>query len=158
MKTLESTLATFILLTMLVISNIAHAELQVGQAFPVTSLTDQFDEKHTVTNSQKLVIMSFEREVSEQVSTFLSQQPSAFLATKHCLYISDISAMPSLIAKLFALPKMRDYNHKIMLNKADDFPRKYNAKLGKLTVYQLNQGIITAITFIDANKLATVFN
>src|SRR3546814_1459443 len=51
---------------------------------------------------------------------FRSQKGDVFV-DNHIDYISDISSMPALIAKLFALPKMRKYSFRLLLNRDDDF-------------------------------------
>ena len=127
-----------------------------GQPFPAFTLEDQFEKPHTV-GGQQLVLISFEREVSEKVNAFLGAQSKGFLQTHDAVYIADISAMPSLISKLFALPKMRDYGYPVLLNRNEDFAEKFDHQEGKLTVYRLKEGKIVSVEFIDADKASALF-
>lgn len=133
------------------------AGLTVGQPFPKTVLEDQFEKEQQVLATDTLVLVSFERDVSSAVNDFLNAQSKTFLADHNTKYISDISGMPGIISKLFALPKMRDYNYSLMLNRDDDFKEKFDAQEGKLTVYTLKEGAVVSVTFIDPTKVAELF-
>jgi len=133
------------------------AGLSVSQPFPSTTLEDQFEKRHTVNEKDKLVIVSYERDVSDAVNAYLKKQPKGFLADRNAKYIADISAMPTIISTLFALPKMRDYSYPIMLNYDGGFGKKFDKKEGKLTVYRLEDGKVVSIDFVDGKTVGTVF-
>jgi len=128
----------------------------VGQPFPPTTLEDQFGKTHTV-GAEGLILISFERDVSDRVNAFLKQQPKSFLTDNGTVYIADISAMPTIIAKLFALPKMRDYPYAVLLNRDEDFEKGFDKREGKLTVYRLQGGNVIAVEFIDTDELGKLF-
>ena len=132
------------------------AGVSVGQPFPPTTLEDQFGEPHTV-GADRLVLISFERAVSDEANAFLKQQPKGFLTENGVVYIADISAMPAIISKLFALPKMRGYPYPILLNRDEEFEKGFDKKKEKLTVYRLQGGNVIAVDFIDADKLRELF-
>ncbi|MDX1296463.1 MAG: hypothetical protein R3302_09345 [Sulfurimonadaceae bacterium] len=136
----------------------AHAGVTAGSNFPSLILEDQFEKKHKVTAEDTIVMMSFERDVSSAVNDFLNAQPKGFLAANNAKYVSDISAMPGIITKMFALPKMRDYNYALMLNYEDEFAAKFDKQEGKLTVYRLNAGVVEAVEFIDPAKVNELFS
>src|SRR3546814_11475114 len=68
---------------------------------------------------------------------FRSQKGDVFV-DNHIDYISDISSMPALIAKLFALPKMRKYSFRLLLNRDDDFQSGFTPIEGKALILKLN--------------------
>ncbi|MEJ2468024.1 MAG: hypothetical protein P8Y51_02950 [Campylobacterales bacterium] len=90
------------------------AGIPAGNAFPATTLEDQFEKRHSVSAEDRIVLVSFERDVSNAVNAFLQKQPKGFLKVHNAKYIADISAMPTIVSKLFALPKIR--------RKADGLP------------------------------------
>ena len=145
-------------LTLSLFSVSLYAELKTGQPFPEITLEDQFGDQHSISKTDKLVLMSFDREVSDAVHEFLNQQPKDFLRKNNTRYISDISAMPGIITRIFALPKMRDYNYSLMLNSEENFKERFNVQEEKLTVYKLNAGMIESIAFIDGNAVSHLFN
>ena len=145
------------LLIFLTVTGSLFAGLSVGQPFPKTPFQDQFEKRHTVPDEERIVIVSFEREVSDAVNAFLGKQPKDFLAKHRATYIADISAMPTIISTLFALPKMRDYRYPILLNRDEAFKKKYDNKEGKLTIYRLEDGKIVSVNFIDTETLPAFF-
>ena len=145
------------LLSTLLLSLSLYAGPTAGQPFPATTLEDQFEKQHTVSKTDTIVMVSFERDVSSVVNDFLNAQKKGFLADNNAKYISDISAMPKIITKMFALPKMRDYNYPLMLNYEDDFEKGFDKQEGKLTVYRLNAGVVEAVEFIDPAKVNELF-
>jgi len=138
-------------------SSTIHAEPKVGEPFPLMTLEDQFGIEQSINNTDRLLLMSFERDVSAAVHAFLEQQSDGFLVANNTKYISDISAMPGMITSLFALPKMRKYNYSLMLNRDKGFEEIYDVREGKLTVYHLNAGVIESIEFIDAASVSQLF-
>lgn len=154
---MKSIISLFILSSAVFASSLVTA-LEVGQAFPKLTLEDQFGEAHEIGQTDTLVIASFYRDVSEQIHEFLNEQPKSFLDDNQTKYISDISKMPGIITKMFALPKMREYNYKFMLNREDDFKDSYDTEEGKLTVYRLNNGVVESIDFIAPDLVSSLFD
>jgi hypothetical protein len=134
------------------------AGLPAGQPFPAATFEDQFGKPHTVTAKDRIVMVSFERDVSSKVNAFLKAQPKGFLGAHHAKYIADISAMPALISRLFALPKMRSYRYPVLLNYDEAFEKRLDRQEGKLTLYRLQGGNVISADFIDADALARLFS
>jgi len=131
-----------------------YSEVKVGDTFPVFHLEDQFGSHMSVPlRGKKLLWLSFEKEVSSEIKTFLDTKPKGYMTKHNIMYISDISPMPYLITKFFALPKMKKFDFKIALidedNVADVIPRKE----GKVTRITLRNYTITKIDFVKANDL-----
>lgn len=144
-------------LSLFALSTLVFAGINIGDAFPALTLEDQFETAHTIAAEDRVVMISFEHDVSAAVNDYLKQQPEGFLAGHHTRYVSDISAMPSIIATLFALPKMRDYPFEIMLNEKEDFAKHYAKKEGKLTVYRVRDGRVTNVEFINPEEVEKLF-
>ncbi|MBU1641774.1 hypothetical protein KKE54_00320 [bacterium] len=132
------------------------ADYKAGEKVPPITLPDQFGKEVTLRSDDTTLIMAFEKDASVGVNEYLKTKPSAFLAEHHTKYISDISAMPTIITKLFALPKMKDYPFSLMLI-YDDFGKQFNREKGKITVFQLRQGMIQSIGFISDKELPSLF-
>jgi len=145
-----------ILLTSLLLSASLLAEFKVGDTVPPIELSDQFDKKSKVTPSDKSILMAFEKDISITIAEYLKTKPSNFLKQQHTKYISDISAMPSLITSMFALPKMKKYPFSVLLIH-DDFGKQFNQKDGKVTLFRLNKGKITSIEFLKPSEISRFF-
>lgn len=145
------------LVSALIFSLNALATPKVGERFPELTLEDQHGKTQSIDDTTKLVIMAFEMEASEPLGEFLQEQKEDFLSKHKARYVADISGMPSLISKFFAIPKMQDYNYSLMLNREDHFAEQYQKQEGKLSVYTLNNGVIKSIDFVDGAAAPSLF-
>lgn len=146
-----------VLLSTIFATSLLAGALNINDTVTPLSLPDQFDKIHTIESKIKTLVISFEKGTSTDVNTFLSSQQSDFLQEHQAVFIADISAMPSLAAKLFALPKMRTYKYKILLIR-DENDKRFIKKDGKLTVYKMDNGKIKEISFISSvEELKKVF-
>ncbi len=121
------------------------------------SLPDQFNKMHTVSDDTQTLIVSFEKDTGKMVNEFLASKESDFLQKHHAVFIANISGMPSIITKLFALPKMRDYKHTILLI-YDENDKRFLQKDELSTVYKIENGVIKDIEFVkDKKDLEKIF-
>ena len=79
-----------------------------------------------------------------------------FLETNNAVFIADISGMPSLITKFFALPKMKKYNYNVLLI-YDEEEKRFLKKEEKLTVYKLVNGVVTSVQYIGEKEIPSIF-
>lgn len=63
--------------------------------------------------------------------------------------MADISGMPGMIARLFALPKMRGYGYSLLIASDPDATAHIPRQPGKVTLIQLKDGRVTGISFTD---------
>jgi len=119
-------------------------------------MTDQFDKKHTVNADVKTIIVSFEKDTSANLNEFLANQEAGFLEANNAVFIADISGMPTIITKIFAMPKMKKYNYNILLITEED-DKRFLHKEEKLTVYKLENGVITTVEYAGKEDIPTLF-
>jgi hypothetical protein len=60
------------------------------------------------------------------------------------VFLADISRMPSVIIPLVALPKMRDYDYRILLDRDTCIAPRYPAGEGEVLRLQLEDGRLVA--------------
>ncbi len=132
------------------------SSFKINEKITHFSLVNQFDEKQTITDEIETLLVSFEKGTSADVNEFLANQKSDFLKEHHAIFIANISGMPMVITKMFALPKMRKYQHNILLI-YDENDTRFQSKEGKTTLYRLKNGIIHNIEFITKDDLSAVF-
>lgn len=145
-----------IFISLFTVVSLFSSSFKVGDNIGVFSLPNQFDKKRSVDPSVQIIIVSFEKDTGANVNNFLNSKNVDFLQKHHAVFIADISGMPSIITKLFALPKMRDYKHSILLiyNENDE---RFVKEEGKSTLYKLQNGIIKSISFITKDDFEEVF-
>lgn len=150
---LKKAILTGVLSTVLFAGN-----LNINDKFSSFSLPDQFDKIHNVNSNLSTIIVSFEKETSKLINEYLSHKNVNFLKIHKSVFIADISSMPSIITKLFALPKMRDYKHPILLI-YDEKGNKFLKKDDNVTIYNLKNGVVSNINFVSSkNELEKIFN
>ena len=148
-----------ILITSLLLISTLFAELHVGESFPELTLVDQFDTKTKVpTRGKVTLILSFEKDVSSGIKTYLDKKEKDFLTLNNVMYISDISGMPSFITSWFAIPKMKKFNFKVSLINDEKEGIFIDRKEGKVTVITVKDNTIRSIEFIEAKHLDKVLN
>lgn len=136
----------------------ATAPLQTGDALPAIALKDQFDKPQTVAADAQTLLFVIEKPASDLVNDYLMKQGKDFLAAHKAYFIADISGMPSMITKMFALPKMQERPYSILLaydaEEVAFMPRKKN----KVTVVKLAGGKVESVQHVDSEAaLAEAF-
>ena len=98
-------------------SHAAFAEYYaVGNEIEPFTLEDQHGENHTVDASVKVILFSRDMEGGHVLKEGLADVAPGYLEEKKAVYVADISGMPGLIAKMFAIPAMRDRPYSIVLD------------------------------------------
>jgi hypothetical protein len=145
-----------IIILSLLFTTALFAEFKVGEKLPALSLPDQFEKELQVKSTDRVLIMAFEKDISTAINNYLKAKPANYLDDHHARYISDISAMPSFVTSMFALPKMKKYPFSIMLIR-DDLGEQFSKKKDKITVYKIKNRKVIAIEFISPDKLPALF-
>ena len=125
------------------------ATLKIDDKISTFSLANQFDKIHTITSEISTIIVTFQRETSNLVNDFLSSKQSDFLDKSNTIFINNISGNPSIIVKMFTIPKMRDYKYDILLI-YDENNKKFMEEENKITVYFIKNGFVKDIKFLSS--------
>ena len=147
-----------IFVALLLVTSLFSNEIQVNQKLRVFALPDQFGVYHTVDRHTTTMIVSFEKDTGKDVNTFLATKKKSYLQEHDAIFIANISKMPALITKYFAMPKLKKYKHKILLvnNESDN---RFKAKEEKVTIYELENSVVKKIYFIEkAEEIEKLLN
>lgn len=140
-----------ILLTLLSFS-ILFAKVNSGDTLPALALVDQFDNKVKVLEDSTLII-SFQKSVSSEIQAYLDTKPKDFLAQNRLLYISDMSAAPKFMIKLFGIPKMKKFAYKVALIYDEKIADMLQREEEKVTIITLRHHTIIKIQFVSPKNL-----
>jgi hypothetical protein len=135
------------------------APLTEGSAMPTLSLNDQHDKLAAVSAQTRWVVFTAEKAVSDMVSAVLAAEPTGVAHRLRLVYVADISGMPALATRMFALPKLRELPFPIALVRdtaevaqVADIPRA----AGAATVLRLENGrVIQVVSARQAAELRT---
>jgi len=137
---------------------VAADQLAVGDRLPALTLHDQHDQTTAIAQDTRLLLVAVEKPAADLVTAYLEEQPAGFLQRNAAVYLMDISAMPKMITRMFALPKMRKRPYRILLAEDADtlafLPRHQN----QVTVISLDKGRVERLDFVaDESGLSAVF-
>jgi hypothetical protein len=96
----------------------------------------------------KTLIMAYEKGTGATVNEYLNGQDKGYLKKYNAVFIADISQMPGLVTKLFALPKMRKYIHTVLLIQDEQQGLRFPSKEEKITVMKFRDNLLTEVKFI----------
>jgi len=141
---------------LLLVATFANA-LNIGDSTPTFKINDQFEKAHTIAADTKTILVAADKDTSEILRDYFLTQEKGFLEANKAYYVADISGMPSLIAKFFALPKMKKYPFSILLVDENQ-TKEFTKKEGNITVYSVTDGKISDVKYIkNAEELAGLF-
>lgn len=96
----------------------ANAEpYAVGDRIEAFTLEDQHGVAHTVGGDVALLLFSRDMDGGDLIKQALADAPGDLLTIRHAVYVSEISRMPKLVARLFALPSMRKRPYPMLLDR-----------------------------------------
>ena len=98
----------------------------VGDTLTPWTLNDQFDQPYTLNQNTRILLVARDMKAAQMVKAAIEDQPKGYLEARHAVFLADVHGMPSLIGKLFAIPSMKGYNDRVVLDRdgtsADQYP------------------------------------
>lgn len=125
-------------LLLLCLLSTAVLALEPGERLASWTLLDQHDVPYTLNDETHILLVARDMDGAKLVDAALEGKPKGYLDERHAVFLADISRMPSVIATLFALPKMRDYNYRILLDRDARIAPRYQAGEGQVLWLQLD--------------------
>ncbi|MNB57304.1 hypothetical protein D3C87_974880 [compost metagenome] len=117
----------------------AHA-LETGERLAPWTLLDQYEQPFTLDNSTNTLLVARDMDGAKLIKEALKDQPKGYLEARHAVFVADIQRMPALIAKMFAVPAMRDYHYRVMLDREGRVASRYPGAEGQVLWLQLKDG------------------
>ena len=114
--------------------------LEVGERLTPWTLLDQFDQAFTLENQTQTLLVARSMDAAKLVAAAVQDQPKGYLEARHAVFVADIQRMPRLIAKMFAVPAMRDYPYRVMLDRDGRVAPRYPGSVDKVLWLQLKDG------------------
>lgn len=122
--------------------------LKINDKISNFSLIDQFDRRHIINSEISTIIVTFQKETLNMINDFLSSKDKNFLERNHTVFISNIAISPSIITRMFTIPKLRDYKYNILLI-YDENNTKFLEEKDKATIYLISNAQVTNIIYIS---------
>ena len=130
------------------------APLVTGASVPALVLEDQHGKKVSIEAGTRIVLFAADKAASDFVNETLAAQPAGVLDRLNAVYFADISAMPALITRMFALPALRELPFAVGLGREAgqlaDLPRQK----GAVTLLRMADGKLVSVEYArDAGQL-----
>ena len=109
-------------------------------------LNDQYDKPVLIGPATRVLLFTTEKSTSDWVIKALSAKASEHPGV---VYVADISAMPSAIARLFAIPKLRELSFPVGLARDAAAVAELPRRAGSVSVLHLKVGRVTKLQFVQ---------
>lgn len=109
-----------------------------AQDFKAQSFEDQFGDTIELTAQTQWVLFAHDKQSADWAHQALTELGLEDLSAQNGLYVSDISAMPGFVTKMFALPKMKKYPYRLALDKSGEQTGDWPKTEGTLSLIKLD--------------------
>ena len=134
----------FFAVLLLALSATCAQAVEVGERLAPWTLLDQFDQPYSLDDELQVLLVARSMAGAKLLAAALDQQPKGYLEARKAVFLADISRMPSVIATAFAVPAMRDYNYRVMLDRDARIAPRYPVENDAVLWLQLQQGRLQA--------------
>ena len=131
----------WVLLGLLLLAGVAQA-LEVGERLRGWTLSDQFDKPYTLEDNLQILLVAPSMAGAKLLGAALEGRPKGYLEARRALFVAVISRMPGLIGRLFAIPAMRDYSYRVLLDREAQVVPQYAAPETGVLWLQLEHGVL----------------
>lgn len=128
--------------------------VEVGSRIAPWTLLDQFDQAYTLDDQAQTLLVARSMDAAKLVDAALQDKPKGYLEARHAIFVADIQKMPTVIAKMFAIPAMRAYSYRVMLDRDARVVPRYAGDADKVLWLQLKNGqLVKQQQFSSATEL-----
>lgn len=120
------------------------------EQLPKIELENQFGEKITVTEDASFIIFAADRKASDLLREAFEGVQQPYLDEHRIYLLADISAMPSVITKMFALPKLRTRPYSLLLDYEGELSKVLPHQEARVTVISLDKGVVQTPAFAES--------
>jgi len=138
-------------ISLMLLASGAHAEtLAPGMRLPEIRLADQHDVEDSVGAEVRAILFTRDMDAGNIVKEALADKGGEMLAAADAVYVSDISGMPRIVAKLFALPSMRKRPYRMLLDRDGKTTKDFPSEEGKVTLIRIGAGEIQGVEYLES--------
>ena len=128
--------------------------LEKGERLLPWTLLDQFDKAYTLDQQARILLVARNMTGAKLLKAALEEKPKGFLEARQTVFVADVSRMPAVISTLFAVPAMRDYNYRVLLDSQSRVASRYPAAEDQVLWLDIDRGVLRdSRTFTDAQAL-----
>jgi hypothetical protein len=137
---------------LLVVASASLYAADVGDLLPGFQLKDQFGQVHTLEPVTKRIYFTHDMAGGKLLKAALGDKGQAVLDSQQAVAMTDVSAMPSVIRSMMALPAMKKRSYQIWIDETGTVIGSLPRKPDQVTVIELDQLKIIAVRFVADEK------
>lgn len=139
---------------LLSLSPLLAQAVEVGEQLKPWTLLDQYDQAYSLNDQTRTLLVASNMDGAKLVKAALQDRPKGYLEARSTVFVADIQRMPALISKLFAIPAMRDYSYRVLLDRDGSVATRYAPAEDKVLWLQLDKGqVVSQREFTSAEEL-----
>ncbi|MEE9280204.1 MAG: hypothetical protein V3V67_08525 [Myxococcota bacterium] len=124
--------------------------IAVGTTLASFSLVDQYGKPHQVDAEVTAILFTREMGGGDVVKEALAKTKGDLLAQAGVVYVADVSRMPAIIRRVFAIPSLRRRGYPILLDTKGSATKDFPSAEGSATLLVLQRLRVSSIVHIDA--------
>jgi hypothetical protein len=141
-------LARVVVLVALAAAPPSAEPVAVGETLEAIELTDQHGELRRVDASQRTVVFTRDMEAGDVLKQALATDGAALLERAGAAYVADVSGMPALVLRMFALRKLRQRPYPMLLDRDGTKTARLPAQPGKVSLIVLDALRVKDVRFL----------
>lgn len=114
--------------------------LETGERLAPWTLLDQHDQALSLDDQVEILLVARGMDAAKLLDAALQDRPEGYLQARHAVFVADIQRMPRVIARLFAVPAMRAYSYRVMLDRDGRVATRYPGAQDHVLWLQLRDG------------------
>ncbi|MEG1629065.1 FAD/FMN-containing dehydrogenase [Pseudomonas sp.] len=139
---------------LLSLSPLLAQAVEVGEQLKPWTLLDQYDQAYSLNDQTRTLLVASNMDGAKLVKAALEDRPKGYLEARNTVFVADIQRMPALISNLFAIPAMRDYSYRVLLDRDGSVATRYAPAEDKVLWLQLDKGqVVSQREFTSAEEL-----
>ena len=125
-------------------------EIKIGSAMKIFTLKDQFDKKHKLSLTTKKLIFVATKATGHLTKGYLNKKPLDYLTKRDILFVADVSKMPSIIYKMFALPDLQKHKYPILIIEDEEIGKAYKSQknFDKVMIVTLDNLVAKSVQYV----------
>ena len=120
----------------------------VGAVLEPFELADQHGELRRVDAKQRVLLFTRDMDAGDVLKQALASDGPALLDGAGAAYVADVSQMPALVLRIFAVPKMRQRPYPMLLDRDGSKTTRLPAEQGRVTLLVLDSLRIAELRYL----------
>jgi hypothetical protein len=138
-----------LVLGLVLLAPLARSEpYAVGSTLEPFELADQHGELRKVDASRRLLLFTRDMQAGDVLKQALASDGKALLEGSGATYVADVSGMPALVLRMFALRKMRQRPYPMLLDRDGSTTSRLPAQPGKITLLLLDSLRVAELRYL----------